>query len=35
MPQVVSVGYFPPLVMGATYDADDNDYTVGLVLAGR
>lgn len=25
-------GYFPPLVMGATYDAADNDYTVGLVL---
>jgi MFS transporter, NNP family, nitrate/nitrite transporter len=25
-------GYFPPLVMGATYDAVDNDYTVGLLL---
>ncbi|MFH5211745.1 nitrate/nitrite transporter [Antrihabitans spumae] len=25
-------GYFPPLVMGATYDAADNDYTVGLAL---
>ncbi len=25
-------GYFPPLVMGATYDAVDNDYTVGLML---
>jgi len=25
-------GFFPPLVMGATYDAADNDYTVGLVL---
>lgn len=25
-------GYFPPLVMGATYDPVDNDYTVGLVL---
>lgn len=25
-------GYFPPLVMGASYDAADNDYTVGLVL---
>lgn len=25
-------GYFPPLVMGASYDATDNDYTVGLVL---
>jgi NNP family nitrate/nitrite transporter-like MFS transporter len=25
-------GYFPPLVMGATYDAADNDYTVGLTL---
>ncbi|MGW5922247.1 nitrate/nitrite transporter [Nocardia fluminea] len=25
-------GYFPPLVMGATYDPTDNDYTVGLVL---
>ncbi|MBU8818066.1 nitrate/nitrite transporter [Mycolicibacterium goodii] len=25
-------GYFPPLVMGATYDAADNDYTVGLLL---
>ncbi|ACV77310.1 nitrate/nitrite transporter [Nakamurella multipartita] len=25
-------GYFPPLVMGATYDSADNDYTVGLSL---
>ncbi len=25
-------GYFPPLVMGATYDAEGNDYTVGLLL---
>ncbi|MBF6072949.1 MFS transporter, partial [Nocardia farcinica] len=25
-------GYFPPLVMGATYDPLDNDYTVGLLL---
>ncbi|MGW4478463.1 MFS transporter [Rhodococcus triatomae] len=25
-------GYFPPLVMGATYDETDNDYTVGLLL---
>jgi len=25
-------GYFPPLVMGATHDEADNDYTVGLVL---
>ncbi|PND53534.1 NarK/NasA family nitrate transporter [Rhodococcus sp. ENV425] len=25
-------GYFPPLVMGATYDPADNDYTVGLAL---
>lgn len=25
-------GYFPPLVMGSTYDATDNDYTVGLLL---
>lgn len=25
-------GYFPPLVMGATYDPVDNDYTVGLAL---
>lgn len=25
-------GYFPPLVMGATYDPTDNDYTVGLLL---
>lgn len=25
-------GYFPPLVMGATYDAADNNYTVGLLL---
>ena len=25
-------GYFPPLVMGATYNADANHYTVGLLL---
>ena len=25
-------GYFPPLVMGATYDAADNNYTIGLLL---
>jgi MFS transporter, NNP family, nitrate/nitrite transporter len=25
-------GYFPPLVMGATYDQSHNDYTVGLLL---
>ena len=25
-------GYFPPLVMGATYDSVDNNYTVGLAL---
>ncbi|QKJ18786.1 nitrate/nitrite transporter [Microbacterium hominis] len=25
-------GYFPPLVMGATYNADANNYTVGLSL---
>ncbi|MGE2736787.1 nitrate/nitrite transporter [Mycolicibacterium vaccae] len=25
-------GYFPPLVMGATYDDIDNDYTIGLSL---
>jgi MFS transporter, NNP family, nitrate/nitrite transporter len=25
-------GYFPPLIMGATYDEADNDYTVGLSL---
>ncbi|MCV7151330.1 NarK/NasA family nitrate transporter [Mycobacterium pyrenivorans] len=25
-------GYFPPLVMGATYDPADNDYTFGLLL---
>ncbi|GAA3532267.1 MFS transporter [Aeromicrobium flavum] len=25
-------GFFPPLVMGATYDAADRDYTVGLLL---
>lgn len=25
-------GYFPPLVMGATYDEAGNDYTVGLAL---
>ncbi|EOM76792.1 hypothetical protein Rrhod_1912 [Rhodococcus rhodnii LMG 5362] len=25
-------GYFPPLVMGATYDQAGNDYTVGLAL---
>ena len=23
-------GYFPPLIMGATYDEAGNDYTVGL-----
>ncbi|WP_290367631.1 nitrate/nitrite transporter [Rhodococcus spelaei] len=25
-------GYFPPLIMGATYDEADNNYTVGLLL---
>ncbi|WP_232065532.1 MFS transporter [Mycobacterium shinjukuense] len=25
-------GYFPPLVMGATYDSVENDYTIGLLL---
>ncbi len=25
-------GYFPPLVMGATYDSVHNDYTIGLLL---
>jgi MFS transporter, NNP family, nitrate/nitrite transporter len=25
-------GYFPPLVMGATYDEANNNYTVGLLL---
>ncbi|CRK53205.1 putative nitrate/nitrite transporter NarK2 [Rhodococcus sp. RD6.2] len=25
-------GYFPPLVMGATYDEVDNNYTAGLLL---
>lgn len=25
-------GYFPPLVMGATYDSVNNNYTVGLLL---
>lgn len=25
-------GFFPPLVMGATYDSIDNDYTTGLAL---
>lgn len=25
-------GYFPPLVMGASYDEVDNDYTFGLLL---
>ncbi|WP_102143592.1 nitrate/nitrite transporter [Mycobacterium hubeiense] len=25
-------GYFPPLVMGSTYDSVDNDYTTGLLL---
>lgn len=25
-------GYFPPLVMGATYDKADNDYSIGLGL---
>lgn len=25
-------GYFPPLVMGATYDAVHNNYTIGLLL---
>ncbi|MDF9276701.1 MFS transporter [Arthrobacter sp. EH-1B-1] len=25
-------GYFPPLIMGATYDAEDNSYFIGLML---
>lgn len=25
-------GYFPPLVMGATYDPESNSYFVGLTL---
>ena len=25
-------GFFPPLVMGATYDSADNNYTTGLAL---
>ena len=25
-------GYFPPLVMGATYDEANNNYTLGLLL---
>ena len=25
-------GYFPPLVMGATYDEAGNDYAIGLGL---
>ncbi|MRG60348.1 MFS transporter [Agromyces sp. CFH 90414] len=25
-------GFFPPLVMGATYDAESHSYTIGLVL---
>ena len=25
-------GFFPPLVMGATYDEDDHSYTIGLLL---
>jgi NNP family nitrate/nitrite transporter-like MFS transporter len=25
-------GFFPPLVMGATYDEDDHSYTIGLML---
>ena len=25
-------GFFPPLVMGATYDSAENDYTTGLAL---
>lgn len=25
-------GYFPPLVMGSTYDSVENDYSVGLIL---
>ena len=25
-------GFFPPLVMGATYDEANNDYTIGLSL---
>ena len=25
-------GFFPPMVMGATYDATTHSYTIGLVL---
>jgi MFS transporter, NNP family, nitrate/nitrite transporter len=25
-------GYFPPLVMGATYNAEQNSYAIGLLL---
>ena len=25
-------GYFPPLVMGATYDEEAHSYTIGLIL---
>ncbi|GLB67498.1 MFS transporter [Arthrobacter mangrovi] len=25
-------GYFPPLIMGATYDAEENSYAIGLLL---
>jgi NNP family nitrate/nitrite transporter-like MFS transporter len=25
-------GFFPPLVMGETYDSAENDYTTGLAL---
>ena len=25
-------GFFPPLVMGATYDEADHSYTIGLIL---
>ncbi|WP_269845535.1 nitrate/nitrite transporter [Mycobacterium lehmannii] len=25
-------GYFPPLVMGSTYDSAENDYSIGLIL---
>jgi MFS transporter, NNP family, nitrate/nitrite transporter len=25
-------GFFPPLVMGATYDEEDHSYTIGLIL---
>ena len=25
-------GYFPPLVMGATYNAEDKSYAIGLLL---